>query len=825
MYYFSVVFRGFPWFFLFARLVAFCHTWVLFLLSFLITTSMTPVHRRRHQRLKRHRVRLRSQREDEEEPSWWEAPLEMADRIWQDPRGFLRSTWAEWDLQPQQAKRDHPDGAQEREVPPTTRRRCAGRRWTTQEGEPEAGSWVFFDFVFAPTLNFVGWVFFGDYWGGVRAIGARATALVCIMVVSAGIRYMACALGPVFGLMSCVVHSVLWIIRWMATWGSRRVVKSDDKKGRRALDLVGPAVTRYPETALLRSLKTATGEDPPRAVLCIGDEVLLVETDPGTSSAINRFGVELGVGRVVRSTSRRTTRQVQRAPKVHLCRAEPCSVEGELHSCCFGHLGPKEDIDVYEVTDRQAHMWAMGRIAACLYHAVVGLPLRMLRCCCCCCCRGALWRRGGAGLAQAARRKSAESETETEDERDGCEAANVGWEAEDGPRRLASAGGCKTPAVRHQKLLQGDMRVECRGEEAHLCSAHWAEYLAARWSRKCPHAGCLHVGGEEVDGVHLCPSHAAARRVAREDVRDREEQRQSSRSSDRRGSQGPRRRRRRYEEEAPEEAAAEETHERLDLGRRRAEKAPAESRRWTPRDRQATPPRESTKELLGRLAGLPDFVTPEAPGGESPEEVLRRYLEIRSSLLDLSDEEAQDLMADDMDLTKGTIQQRLIEGARRARAEGQRGLSTLLAQWNRTPPEASPARDGRDSSASSWQVLGSREGTPQGPPPPLTPKQQRYVPQVPRMPAAPASAAQQPPGPHACPMPASSASCPASCFVTACTTCFVTAGEAQGGRGCGYIRMRSTMKSITMLDPANGCPGTANGWHGIFSNVCGVHKP
>ena len=115
----------------------------------------------------------------------------------------------------------------------------------------------------------MGWAFFGDYWGGVRLAGARLLVLFAILVVSAGLHYVACALGPLLGLLSLGLHALVWALRWVATWGSKRVVRNAGQKRRHELSLVGPAVANHPDTAFLRSAKTMVGEDPPRAVLCL----------------------------------------------------------------------------------------------------------------------------------------------------------------------------------------------------------------------------------------------------------------------------------------------------------------------------------------------------------------------------------------------------------------------------------------------------------------------------------------------------------------------------------------------------------------------------
>eukprot|EP00972_Heterocapsa_arctica_P050288 7395019-Heterocapsa_arctica.AAC.1 len=129
-------------------------------------------------------------------------------------------------------------------------------------------------------IDFFGWVFFGSYWGGVRTWGARAMGILIVMFISAGFHYLMCAFSPVIGLLSFVVHGCLWLLRWVATWGSRRKVKKEGAGDpKTVLYFYGPAVAKYPTTATLKGLKKS-GTQNCFAVLCVERDVILVEIDP-----------------------------------------------------------------------------------------------------------------------------------------------------------------------------------------------------------------------------------------------------------------------------------------------------------------------------------------------------------------------------------------------------------------------------------------------------------------------------------------------------------------------------------------------------------------
>ena len=72
----------------------------------------------------------------------------------------------------------------------------------------EAGGWFTGITSWAsPVINFFGWVFFGHHWGGVKTVGTRVFFGICgLLIVCAGVHYLACALGPVFGIISGAIH-------------------------------------------------------------------------------------------------------------------------------------------------------------------------------------------------------------------------------------------------------------------------------------------------------------------------------------------------------------------------------------------------------------------------------------------------------------------------------------------------------------------------------------------------------------------------------------------------------------------------------------------
>eukprot|EP00972_Heterocapsa_arctica_P023001 3382486-Heterocapsa_arctica.AAC.1 len=51
--------------------------------------------------------------------------------------------------------------------------------------------------------------------------------ILTIMFLSAGFHYLMCALSPILGLLGFVLNGLLWALRWVATWGSRRKVKKE----------------------------------------------------------------------------------------------------------------------------------------------------------------------------------------------------------------------------------------------------------------------------------------------------------------------------------------------------------------------------------------------------------------------------------------------------------------------------------------------------------------------------------------------------------------------------------------------------------------------
>ena len=131
----------------------------------------------------------------------------------------------------------------------------------------------------------------------VRTWGARAAGILMVMFMSAGLHYFMWAFSPLIGFASFVLHGLCWILRWVATWGSRP--KEKEKEGdatspKTVLDFYGPAVAKYPTTGTLRALKRAS-EKFMRAALCVKRDVLLVEVDPKKSGTIDRHGMDLGI--------------------------------------------------------------------------------------------------------------------------------------------------------------------------------------------------------------------------------------------------------------------------------------------------------------------------------------------------------------------------------------------------------------------------------------------------------------------------------------------------------------------------------------------------
>jgi hypothetical protein len=203
------------------------------------------------------------------------------------------------------------------------------------------------------------------------------------------------------------------------------------------------------------------------------------------------------------------------AGQVHLCRASPCgcTTEADYHITCFAAVDP----DVNEVVDRGAYRWTVGRLAAFLYHALVGLPWNVVSylCCFCCCCTRCARPKGPTDLA----RRSAESESETEDERDPCAAHKVSWEGDAGLERLTNRGLCQELGAETATLLIEDMRASDSPVDLKLCSRHRASYFDERWCKRCPHDGCQHLGALKVKGLRLCQDRTGAHHPDQGDAR------------------------------------------------------------------------------------------------------------------------------------------------------------------------------------------------------------------------------------------------------------------------------------------------------------------
>eukprot|EP00972_Heterocapsa_arctica_P032396 4772955-Heterocapsa_arctica.AAC.1 len=67
--------------------------------------------------------------------------------------------------------------------------------------------------------------------------------ILIVMFLSAGFHYLLCAFTPDVCLVTFVLHGSLWVLRWMATWGSRRKVQKEGNGDPTiVLDSYGPAV-------------------------------------------------------------------------------------------------------------------------------------------------------------------------------------------------------------------------------------------------------------------------------------------------------------------------------------------------------------------------------------------------------------------------------------------------------------------------------------------------------------------------------------------------------------------------------------------------------
>ena len=623
-------------------------------------------------------------------------------------------------------------------------------------------------------LDFLGWALFGPYWGGVRTYTMRVLGVVLVLLVSAGIHHVACALGPLFGTVSIVLHGLVWVLRWVATWGGRRAIRT--KSGETTqLEFWGPSVARYPTTAALRTMKGGGGGEPQRAVLCIDTDVILVETDVAGCSAINRHGMTLGVGAVVGTTSRRTGRALMSARRVHLCRASPCTDtacgDDTIHVTCFCGVAAGDPVDVYTVIDRGAYRWCLGRLAAWLYHALVGLPWlvarRFCRCCCWCWCCGGR-RLAPAVAARRGGRRSEESESETEDDREPCAAHRVCWEGPAGKERLTNRGECKDVDAAVATLLAEDAAASGVGPEVSLCGRHRASYLSERWALRCPHEGCARRGSVALGGLRVCPRHAdesdAAERVQRQRLAGNELGADTSRKGlvpdgasarspqsgaaareawdaletldlggSSRGSVGLRRRAKAQPGKAPSPAGilggstratpeAVQEPARAEGGSREPSRSRSRSSgrsRLNVVEAPARPPEQANLRVDRLLQGLMGRSDEYGPPDHDAEGALERYLSVRESCPEEDDGGARAVVAADLDLDDEQLTERLVAEAEQAQADGQQGLGLLLQRWRQLlsaqlPQPGPRPGEARSRSSSSWQVLADTGPPPMG---------------------------------------------------------------------------------------------------------------
>ena len=137
----------------------------------------------------------------------------------------------------------------------------------------------------------------------------------------------------------------------------------------------------------------------------------------------------VGVSEVLPTTGRVMRRTLRSTPRVHLCRASPCTEQGEgAHAATFAVLD--ESATLEELREKGALDWAARRCASQVWRAL-GLPFRTLWRLLCCCRRGA---GAAAGAVQDRLARDPGYESETSEEETPCAASQVKWEAAQGIR-------------------------------------------------------------------------------------------------------------------------------------------------------------------------------------------------------------------------------------------------------------------------------------------------------------------------------------------------------------------------------------------------------
>ena len=106
-------------------------------------------------------------------------------------------------------------------------------------------------------LVYVSWAILGSQWIGVRTARACLAGLAIGLAILVGLRASVPVSSQALGAVAVVLDLGFCLLRWMATWGSSGALRSFGGT-RRKLVLYGPAVDRYPDTALLRQLKSGT---------------------------------------------------------------------------------------------------------------------------------------------------------------------------------------------------------------------------------------------------------------------------------------------------------------------------------------------------------------------------------------------------------------------------------------------------------------------------------------------------------------------------------------------------------------------------------------
>ena len=108
--------------------------------------------------------------------------------------------------------------------------------------------------------------------------------------------------------------------------------------------------------------------------------------------------------------------------------------------------------------------------------------------------------------------RSADSESETDDGEDRCQAHHLRWEDTKGSTQLASSP-CRGLDVQSQSVLTGDAKALNDVDMASLCPTHRALYLTLRWNHKCPVADCCRAAATKVGRLRLCSLHADEERL------------------------------------------------------------------------------------------------------------------------------------------------------------------------------------------------------------------------------------------------------------------------------------------------------------------------